>query len=81
MKMADERDVQISKPISTAQTRGSPMTRSAAVEYVVYTDRRENFPRDAAQSTHRPVAACAPAIYVCIYSTVTRYAPNLCRGI
>jgi len=75
MKIADERDVQISKPISTGEI---PRWPGVVIEYIVYTDRHENFPRDCeAQSTRRG-RCCMRGRYT---ARASRTAPNLCRGI
>lgn len=53
------------------------MTR-VVVEYIVYTDRHENFPRDSKRKVRIvTVAACAADIR----ARTSHTAPNLCRGI
>lgn len=50
------------------------------VEYIVYTDRHENFPRDReAQSTQRGRCCMRRPIYGT--GSASRTVPNLCRGI
>lgn len=55
------------------------MTRGVVVEYIVYTDRHENFPRDPQRKVRIvAVAACTADIR---HGTASHTAPNLCRGI